>query len=356
MAALRDEIKRIWLESFDDSTEYVDMYFNRVYRDEDALTANDPSGRPLSSLLLQRYTMQMHGSDIGLAYVAGAATRRQARGRGLMTGLLTDALHAARERGDAAVALIPATDALYFFYDRLGFATVFYKDIERYTAGHLFPGPGEWRTHDDLYDEAVAEAVERLERALPAATVLHSRRDCLNILDDLGMEPGGRFTAVEAADGHIAAMAWSVADSRMVHVKAVLAEDADARLAVLRAVRAAEPGLPFAVAAMPEPGVKRRLSARGMIRPVNVGLLLGTVAAAHPELKLVIHVTDPLLQDNTGTYRLAGGTVERPAVLDCRPDLDVSVDVLAALLYSDAKMGQITGLPSQRPYMALMLD
>ena len=34
----KDEIKRLWAESFGDSREFVEMYFDRVYRDADAMT------------------------------------------------------------------------------------------------------------------------------------------------------------------------------------------------------------------------------------------------------------------------------------------------------------------------------
>ena len=39
----RDEIKKIWLECFQDPRPYVDMYFDQVYRDDEALLLCDQS-------------------------------------------------------------------------------------------------------------------------------------------------------------------------------------------------------------------------------------------------------------------------------------------------------------------------
>lgn len=356
MSTLREEIKRIWLESFNDSAEYVDMYFDRVYRDSDALTMDDASGRPLSSLLLQRYSLWLYGSEQPLAYIAGAATRRHARGNGLMTGLLHKALGTARSRGDMAVALIPASDSLYFFYDRMGFATVFYHNVERYTAGHQFPGPGEWNVVADPFEPRVAEAFMQLERALPVAAVLHSERDFLNILDDLNMDSGGRFVAVEDSEGQVAAMAWSVTDERQVRVKAVLSRDSVSRLAALREIRRHNPGLPFIVEAVPGDVYPRKLDSRGMMRIVDVPGALSAMAAAYPDLRLTVRVHDPLLAPNSGIYHLEHGGCTRLGEQPRKLDFDVNVTVLTQLMFSSPAVGEITGMPAIRPYMTLMLD
>lgn len=76
----RDEIKKIWTECFKDSREYVDMFFDQVYRDDEAMLLTDQSGSAVSSLLLQRYAMSFHGSEAPVSYIAGAATRRSKRG------------------------------------------------------------------------------------------------------------------------------------------------------------------------------------------------------------------------------------------------------------------------------------
>lgn len=129
----REEIKRIWSECFDDSPEYVDMYFDRVYNDADGMTL-ERGGRVVSSLLLQKYRLMVQRSEVGMSYIAGAGTRRNARGNGYMSALIVEALGRSATRGDAVCALIPANDRLYSYYKRFGFTTVFMpmsSDIRR---------------------------------------------------------------------------------------------------------------------------------------------------------------------------------------------------------------------------------
>ena len=93
----KEEIKKIWKECFGDPQDYIDMYFSRVYSERDALTL-EKGGRIVSSLLLQPYSMLFNRTDVTVGYIAGAATRRNARGNGYMSEL--DA-HRARHRSRA---------------------------------------------------------------------------------------------------------------------------------------------------------------------------------------------------------------------------------------------------------------
>lgn len=77
----KDAVKKIWRESFDDSEQYVDMFFSRIYRDDDAMLLVD-NGIPSSSLLLQRYAMNFHGVTVSIGYVCGAATIKAGGDRG----------------------------------------------------------------------------------------------------------------------------------------------------------------------------------------------------------------------------------------------------------------------------------
>ena len=49
----------------------------------------------------------------------------------------------------------------------------------------------------------------------------------------------------------------------------------------------------------------------GMTRIIHVGDMLGVYAQLHPELSLTMSVTDELLTENNGHYRLEGGKCHR---------------------------------------------
>ncbi|MCM1483163.1 MAG: GNAT family N-acetyltransferase [Muribaculaceae bacterium] len=351
----KEEIKRIWSESFNDSPEYVDMYFDRVYNDADGMVLQR-GGRTVSSLLLQRYSLMIGPVVTPMGYIAGAATRRNARGNGYMSTLMKEALEESRRRGDMLCALIPAHDWLYFFYDRFDFSTVFYVDRQRFTSRHVFAGPEGYVEARNQFSPEVYDAYAAFERAR-GGMVLHSHRDFLNILDDMRMDPDARFVVMTHADsGKIASMAWATATPHMVTVRELLGADADARTAALRQLREYYPDIPFTVLAPAKDNSGRHLYARGMGRIVNVERCLQAVAEGHPEWHSVIRVKDRLIPDNSHTYTIRDGKAEITDTSTKKPDLDIPVEVLNRLLFSDPWVGNIVEFPSARPHMSLMLD
>lgn len=356
----RDDIMRIWQESFKDPRSYVAMYFDRVYRDDEALLLADPAGEPVSSLLLQQYAMSFHGSELPVAYIAGAATRRQQRGKGYMSQLMHTALAEAAARGDALVALIPASSALYLFYARYGFSTVFYTKEQRFTALHPFPHKEAYAVAADLAPDEVWEAFDRFQRMRPCY-IIHTRRQFDNIQADLAADRGD-FVVMTADDPdtgpRIASMAWAVMRDDLLLVTDVMGENEDARTAALHRLRELHPGVPFLLYGRPTDAMGGRLMPRGMARVVNAAMLLAAVAAARPDLKCVIRVTDPLLPEvNSHTWRLEEGRCQEadftaPSALD----FDVTVDVMADILFSSPAIGSILRFPTQRPMISLMLD
>ncbi|MCM1163053.1 MAG: GNAT family N-acetyltransferase [Muribaculaceae bacterium] len=353
----RDDIMKIWQESFKDSREYVAMYFDRVYRDDEAMLLTDPQGAPVSSLLLQRYEMTMHGRAVPVSYIAGAATRRQYRGRGYMSELMTGALRESAARGDMLCTLIPASEALFIFYRRYGFSTVFYAKEQRYTALHPFPVKGEYEPAIDAASDHLWEAFDRLQHMRPCY-VVHDRRQFENILADIAADRGDFVALTAAGSDEIVAMAWGVIRGDLLLVTDLMGETEDARTGALRRLRELHPGVPFLVYGRPGDSNGGRLMPRGMARVVNARLLLDTVASADPKLECRVRVTDHILPElNSHSYLMAGGVCEVDDSIDPRRlDFDVTIEVLADIAFSSARMGQVLRFPSERPMISLMLD
>lgn len=358
----KDEIKRLWGDTFDDSPEFVAMYFDRVYRDADAMTVTDDAGHIVSSLLLLPYGMTFHGLDATASYIAGAATRRNMRGRGLMTSLMTDALHASRDRGDIITLLIPASGYLYGYYSRFGFSTVIFTDIERYTALHAFiPADDEdlptFTPVDDLFSPAVYDAVARFERGLKQSTILHSRRDFLNILDDLRLDEG-YCSAVADGSGRVAAIAWgrpAPDGTDTIRVDEVLSASPEARNTALRALRDHWPERPMAVMAIVDDN-GRKPTPRGMARIVSSQAVLDLLARAYPDLKLTLRITDPILTANSGVFRIRRGSVETLPSPPPRLDFDIDIATFTDLIFSSPAIGDVTCLPARRLHASMLLD
>lgn len=351
----KSEIRKIWSESFRDTPQFVEMYFTRAYDDKNGMLLVDDDGRAVSSLVLQQYPFLYFGNELSSSYIAGAATKRAERGKGYMSELMKQALLESYRRGDFICALIPAHRWLYFFYDKFGFSTIFYVDKQRFTSLHAFAGPGEYKEVDNPFDEKVYQAMARMERE-SGCGILHTKRDFLNIMDDVNLDSQSRFVALALPDGTIASMAWAVTTHNQVEVRELLGIDADARTAALRALRHYYPDTHFTLLAPPLTK-QRNLFARGMGRIVNVHKLIQACASSHPHWSAAIRVSDPIIEENNHIYVVSNGDV---SIVDNLPfaelTLDVNIEVLNRIAFSTEDMGSIIGFPSQRPHISLMLD
>lgn len=354
-------IMKIWEECFSaDSLRRLHMFFDAACVDEEALTAEDPAtGTIVSSLLLLPYSMTFGNSTLGVAYIYGAGTLRRHRAKGHMSRLMGTALREAAARGDTFAAVIPPSDVLRNYYKRFGFSTVFFLRPVRFASVHRFPVEGSyidmaWNS-PKLFDTFERLMVER------SCCVQHTRSQFLAMMEDMHM-CGHFFAAVaDMPTGEPAAMAWAkpeVAGEGLI-VTELLSVSPDATNAVLSALQLQYPGHSLTLMTRPDNNIiGGNLTPGGMARVVNAGSALGIVASDNPAIRLTIKVTDKLLPENNGIYVLNGG---RLTVCDSLPkgsevNLDVSAEVLTALLFSSEPIGSIMGLPACRPHMSLMFD
>lgn len=357
----RDDIRRIWTECFADTRQYVEMYFSQIYRDDEAMLLTDPQGNAVSSLMLQKYAMSFHSSDVPVSYIAGAATRRAHRGKGYMGQLMEMALRESAERGDMLVALIPASEALYIFYRRWGFSTVFYTKEQRFTSFHPFTVEGNYHPFREEEDPAVWCAFDRLQRRRNCY-ILHSERDFYNILSDLRTD-GGDFVVMarddEDSGPQIVSMAWAVTKpgTDILCVTDVMGFNEDARIAALRQLRCLHGQMPVLLFGHPSDSMGGRLMPRGMGRVVCAKTALDAIAASAPEFNCRLRITDPLLPDiNSHTYIVGKGICGIDDTYTGHLDFDVDITVFTDILFSAPPTGDILRFPSVRPMLSLMLD
>lgn len=341
----RNNFIKIFNDSFKMSRQWSDWFINEVYADDNLLTL-DVDDKTVSVLLMTPYSMAFHGIDLQASYLSCVATAIHERGKGYMSKLMRLAVESSYNRGDVFAMLIPETRRLYFFYDRFGFATVFYADEQRYTSVHTFTMGDDYDPVEPTY--AIFEPLERLNEA----GVRHTATDFKNVMRDLSLD-GGQAVAVSSPSGS-SAMAF-VTSGREAVVKALLATDDDAAEAALAVVRNEVGDKPVVVNADPGDRISG-LQARGMIRIINVEKVLTALAAAFPDLKTTIRVRDDLIEDNNGVYALSSGRCLRTDVQPQKVNLDVNVAVLAQILFSASKVSEIFNIPGARPIMHLMLE
>ena len=346
-----DDFRKIFRSSFPDPEEWQRWFFSRVVREEDIYLATDHSGRAASALLMQPYGFRYRGAELPSAYISCVATLPEARSAGLSSGLMRTALKDAHAKGLALVSLIPAEDHLYGFYSRFGFESTYFADEMRYTSLHSFA------THDAALIPADF-AVFSTQEAAYGEGIIHSKDDYEHVCEDLALDEASERLAVELPDGSRAILfaSYSPAPGAEVKVKALLSDTPEAAEAALAQLRARTGERPFLVNRPPVSSEKYYLRHRGMMRITTPEHVLSTLAASAPELKTTIRLTDDIIAENNADFEISDGKMRRLEHRMAKADLEVHIDTLAGILFSDSRIGGIFGLPASRPYMTLMLD
>lgn len=344
----KKDFQDIFCSAFSDSEAWRKWFFDEIVVDENEIhISRDGTGKAVGALLMQAYDFLYQGYKLPSDYMSCVATRPEARAHGVASRLIGSAMADAKMRGVALCELIPAEEHLFDFYRRFGFATVFYVDRYRYTALHTF------NDEDAEFFDPDFLTFNALEHKR-GCTVLHSETDFGRILADLAID-GGKAFAARMPDGTVG-MAFAAEADKTIRVKSLLADTASASDAVLAAVRRHFGKMPMIVNGPPLSGEKSFLRPYGMARILDPEQVLGALAAAHPSLNIAIRLSDCILSANNGIYTVRDGQCRRPDAFGGCIDLEISVETLAALLFSSERMAAVFDIPARRPYMSLMLD
>lgn len=349
----KDAVREIWSECFDDTPQWLEMFFSKVYRDDDAVTL-ECDNRPVSSLMLQQYAMNFHGEIIPAGYICGAATLGRWRDKGYMSRLMEKTLRKSYDRGDMICALIPAEDILFRFYERFGFSPAFYINLEHYTSAHRFsPAARYTQLADTVSDEAYMVFNDLMMRR--PCCIQHSPEQWEEIVMDNSVD-GGTVSVLTDSEGKGAAVVLAVpTDSGEVRITDLLARDADSRLGALALIREIYGNVPIEVYGYFSAPEGREIP-RGSVRIVNVYKLLRSLASSYPAFKAAIKVSDKLLSQNSHIYIVDRGTAVINDGYRGTIDYDIDIEVLTSMIFGNDVTRRLLNFPATRPFISLMLD
>ena len=114
--SIEEQCTALWKEVFGDEEEFILSFMQNYYEKSNMLYIEE-NGRLLSMLHLIPF--ELEGREVG--YIYAVATATDARGRGLASQLIEEAIEKARKKGFAAVITLPAEETLHEFYSRFGF-------------------------------------------------------------------------------------------------------------------------------------------------------------------------------------------------------------------------------------------
>jgi Predicted acetyltransferase involved in intracellular survival and related acetyltransferases len=215
----KEEMKSLWQTTFQDSDEFVDMFFNRIYKPENALVIKK-DGKIVSALQMIPYEIKIGDNIIPAAYICGVCTLTFERGKGLMNILMNEAMDVIRQKGYGITTLIPAHPWLFDVYRKYGYIYPVNYNIERY---NKINEPNRSDTVDEHNNDSFSgydfttytgryyTYFDKKQRERQCV-ILHNEYDIENVLLDLTYDNGNIFVALH--EDTPVGIAFAIPDSK----------------------------------------------------------------------------------------------------------------------------------------------
>ena len=217
----KPQLNDLWHTSFNDSEEFVELFFDHVYKKENALCI-EKNGKIVSALQMLPYTMTYHGTEIDVNYIYGACTLPSERGQGLMRQLIQKAFEVMKNRRVALTVIIPAAPWLFDYYRDLGYTEVFDYSEETYIRSYetakeqnVLVVPSKALSTKSLYNFFNKKQRER------TCYVLHDYDNFVTILRDLQISGGQMLAALNIQNKPIG-MIFFYPTGNHIHVKELM--------------------------------------------------------------------------------------------------------------------------------------
>ena len=296
-----EEARRLWQLSFGDSDEFLDRYFDRLYREEDVLLAED-EGTAIGHLQFPELALSLGEATLPAGYVLAVCTHPDHRGKGIMRPLLHEALRREKARGDVVSVLLPAEEWLYRYYSSTGgYAPL----VNRARSNRREDALGE--EDPAVTASSLVNYLLKVEASHQEPSLLHSRAFWEVITEDFEREEDLSLQIHRTESGLIDGALFLVKGEAELLVQALYGTK-PVREALLNEVTG-ESKLPLSYLLRPSGGGTPE--ARAMMRILDVPRYLEALVKYYPELTLSFGYRDELFPENDGDYLLSAGKVER---------------------------------------------
>ena len=336
----KQQIKELWRLCFNDSEAFTELYFTHRYNNEVNICIQ--SGEMvISAMQTLPYPMTFCNNTIPTAYVSGACTHPDYQGRGVMRELLSQAFGRMQSQGVLLSTLIPATDHLFDYYKKSGYAAVFDYMVETLLPEDLCYGKKDLKIassaefQEDVYAYLAAKMEER------SCCIQHTAADFKVVLADLTLSGGEVFVATSGKS--ICGIAVAYSKEQTLQVNELLTDSNEVEQALLLAAcerwncRKLSVIRPYKQEAN-----RRRL---GMVRIIDAKRVLQLYAAANPQVEMNMELTDSLLAANNGYFYINNGKCMKSEERLPGSHERLSIEALALKIFLPLK-----------PYMSLMLN
>ncbi len=187
---IKSKAKRLWIECFGDNQDFVNFYFEKVFKAEECKLCFDEEGqKAVAHIHLPVYDIALaKGLEIKANYISGACTDKAFRKRGVMKELLRETLREAKEESDLSASfLIPASEDLAEYYSKhFGYEPLVYHQETNNLAEILE------LSEDVEIEETFKEVIPFLiycEQAMKKSHLRHSQEQWEHIFAEYKLNP-----------------------------------------------------------------------------------------------------------------------------------------------------------------------
>lgn len=336
---IKEQVKALWKLCFEDSEEFVEMYFKLRYKNE-VNVAIQSGDEVISALQMLPYPMTFCGETVQTSYISGACTHPDFRSKGVMRELLSQSFARMLRNGVQFSTLIPAEPWLFDYYKHMGYASVFQYSVKEMTLPEFIPSK---EITVNVVSEPQDEVYSYLNKKLSErpCCIQHSAEDFQVIMADLPISRGNLFVARQANE--IRGVAIIYKGENCIIINELLAEDKDTEYSLLFAIKQYT-GCNHIIQLLP-PDKELPQHSLGMARIINAKEVLQIYASAFPEDEMQLEVSDKQLSVNNGYYYLSDGKCRYSAERLPGAHIQTNISELTEKI-----------LKKLNPYMSLMLN
>lgn len=399
-----EQLKSLWKSLFGDTEAFISLFFHEVVREEN-IRVLEEKGRILSALYMLPYPFRIWNQEVTASYISGAGTLPEAQGRGLMRSLLIDSFKEMERRQIPLSILIPAEPWLYGFYEKSGYATVFaynqqvypskeqrlgeegvrfgednlqqpqeslrygkdglqcgeddlqYSEnglkygedailSEKYSISDL--GDSFLQKREDLMDACFSYFDQRLRER--NACILHPYTNFRTIVHDYAISDGKIWVALNNEHIPVGIIFTVPAGGSSFVAKELVADSEEVKEVLLRTALNhyhASSGI-YRTVVPNTSSEERQTIPFGMARIIDANKILSMWAAVNPERRMIIHLSDPLLTNNNGSYCIESGKCYKTTNNE-------HIHAFEVLTMDIGQLAHFLIYPEQ-PFMSLMFD
>lgn len=129
-----NQLKKLWKICFGDEDDYIDLYFNNKYKEEETAVLLWDGEIVAMTTMIPAHILMPSGEKLALSMLYAIATHPSFQGKGLSTQIM-DFCHTYLETQNQDLSiLVPARESLFDFYRKRGYKDGFY--IRELTLSH----------------------------------------------------------------------------------------------------------------------------------------------------------------------------------------------------------------------------